>query len=77
MSVYVVATVVKPIFRVALGYPIGGVLDDGFQGLAGASLSHPQPRFKFAEGQFDGVEIGRVGWQIQQAGATRSRKSRE
>ena len=60
---------VKPIFRVALDYPIGGVLDGGLQGLAGAGLGRAQPRFELAEGQFNGVEIGRVRRQIQQAGA--------
>ena len=64
-----VATVVKPIFRVALGYPIGGVLDDGFQGLAGAGLGRAQSRFELAEGQFNGVKIGRVRRQIEQVGA--------
>ena len=49
-SVYVVATMVKPIFRVALGYPIGGVPDDGFQGFPGAGLGRAQSGFELAEG---------------------------
>ena len=56
-SMYVVATMVKPIFRVALGYPIGGVPDDGSPG---AGLGLAQPGLKFAEGQSDGIEIGRL-----------------
>jgi len=51
---------VKPIFRVAPGYPMGGVLNDGFQRLAGAGLGRAQSDFELAEGQFDGIEIGRT-----------------
>ena len=60
---------VKPVFRVALGYPIGGVLDDGFQGLAGAGLGGTQPGFELAESEFNGVEIWRLRRQAQQAGS--------
>ena len=62
--VYIIATVVKPVFRVVPGYPVRGGLDDVFQRFAGAGLCGTQPRFEFAEGQFNGVEIGRVGRQV-------------
>ena len=64
-SVYVVAKVVKPIFCVALRYPFGGGLDNGFQRLAGADLSRTQPSFELAEGESNGVKTGRAGRQVQ------------
>lgn len=63
-----VATVVKPVFRVAPAYPLSSFLDDAFPGLPGSCLCSAQPGFELAEGQFDGVEIRRVRRQIQQAG---------
>ena len=47
---YVVTTVVKPIFRGEFGYPIAGVLDVDFPGLAGAGLARSQPSFALVEG---------------------------
>jgi hypothetical protein len=43
-------------------------LDGGFQCLAGAGLGRAQPGFEFAGDEFDGIKIGRIGRQIQQAG---------
>ena len=55
---------VEPNVRVALRYPIGSGLDNGFQGVPGAGLSRAQPCFELAEGPFDGIEIGRVRRQM-------------
>jgi len=51
---YVVATMVEPVFRIALGYPMGGVLDDGFQSLPSTGLGRAQPGFELVEGEFNG-----------------------
>ena len=67
-SVYVVATMVKPVFRVGFGHPFRGLLDDRLQGVAGAGLGGAEPGFELAEGQFDGIEVGRVRRQVEQAG---------
>ena len=40
---YEVATLVEPVFRVALRYPVGGGLNDGYQGLPGTGLGCTQP----------------------------------
>ena len=61
-----VAAMVKPVFCVVLGYPVGCRSDTGFQRFAGAGPSGAQPRFKFTKGQFDGVEVRRVGRQVAQ-----------
>lgn len=55
-----VAKTVKPILRVLFGYPVDGGSDNGFQGLAGTGLGRAQPHFEFTEGEFDGVEGGRL-----------------
>jgi|GEM_PF-3286084 len=68
-SLYMIPTMVNPIFGILLGYPVGGGPDGGFQGFAGAGLGRAQPSFEFTEGKFEGVEIGRIGRQIEQAGA--------
>jgi hypothetical protein len=64
-----VATVIEPVFCIDFGYPLGGFLDDAFQCLLGTGLCGAQPGFELAEGQFDGVEIGRVRGQIRWARA--------
>lgn len=58
---------VKLIFRVVFGYPMGGILADGFQGRPGAGPGRAQPGFELAEGAFDGIETGRRRRQIKQA----------
>ena len=55
---YEVATMVEPVFRVALRYLVGGGLNDGFQDFPGTGLGRAQPRFELAEGPFNGVKIG-------------------
>ena len=64
---YEVATMVGPVFRVALRYPVSGGLNNGFQGLPGTSLGRAQSRFELAEGPCNGVKVRRIGRQIQQA----------
>ena len=56
-----ITTMVKPIFSILVAYPLRGRLDGGFERLAGVGLGRAQPGFELAEGEFDGVEIGRVG----------------
>jgi len=65
-----VTTMVKPVFGVLLAYPVGGEANGRLQCLSGAGLGRAQPGFQLAEGEFDGVEIGRVGRQLQQASPT-------
>ncbi len=36
-----------------------------YQSIAGAGFGFAQEPLDFREGFFDGVEIGRVGWQVQ------------
>ena len=48
-SVYMVTTMVKPVFRVTFRYPPGGGLVDSFQRLPGTDLSRAQSRFELAE----------------------------
>ena len=64
---YVAATMVGPVFHVALRYPVGGGLNDGFQGLLGTGLGRAQPRFELAEGSFNGIKVRRVRRQVAQA----------
>ena len=54
----VVFTMVGPVFRVALRYPVGGGLNDGFQGLAGATLGHSQPRLSVLKASSMGLKSG-------------------
>ena len=61
---HVVATMVEPVLRVALRYPVGDGLNDGFKGFPGTDLDLAQPGFELAKGQFDGIEIGRIGRQV-------------
>ena len=57
---YMIAAMVKPVFRVVFGYPVRSGLDDDLQGVTGTGLGRVQPGFKLAKGEFNGVEIGRV-----------------
>jgi len=59
-SVYMVAAVVEPILRVGFTDPRQGMGQRVVQGLPGAGGGGAQPRFEFAERQFDGVEIRRI-----------------
>ena len=58
---------VKPVFGILLAYSFRGGLDNAFQRLSGAGLGGAQPGFELAESQLDGIEIGRIGRQVQQA----------
>ena len=55
-----VTTMVKPVFSVLFGYPIGGSLDDAFQRLSGPGLGGAQPSFELAEDQFNRIKVRRV-----------------
>ena len=58
---YVVATTVEPVFRVALGYPFSGRLDDRLQGVAGAGLGRAQPGFSLLKASSMGLKSGEYG----------------
>ena len=64
-----VAAVGQPILGVLRADPLGGGLDGFFQGLPGAGLPLAQPSFALAKGQVKGVEVGRVGRQVEQVSA--------
>ena len=55
-----VFAMVKPIFGILLPYSLGCRLDGGFQRLAGAGLDRVKPGFEIAEGEFNGIKIGRI-----------------
>ena len=65
---YFVATIVEPGFSILFAYPFCGGLDNAFQRLLGADLDGAQPDFEFAKCQSNELKVGRVGWQVQQAG---------
>ena len=48
---------VGPVFHVALRYPVGGGLNDGFQGFPGTGLGRAQPRFELAEGSLNRIKV--------------------
>jgi len=48
---------VKSVFRVVFGYPLGGGPDGFLQQVAGAGLCGAQPRFEFAKSEFNGVKV--------------------
>ena len=64
-SVYMIAAMVKPVFRLVLAYSFGRRPNGFFQHVTGAGLGLAQLGFKFAEGQFNRVKIGGIrgqGW---------------
>ncbi len=61
-----------PILCVALAYPLSGGTDGFFQQVSGTGLGSTQPGFEFAKGEFDGIKIGRIRGQVQEAGPVSS-----
>jgi len=58
----------KPVLGINLGNPVTGLGQGLAQGLPGPGLDGSQRRFKFAPGQFNRVEVRRIGVQKQQPG---------
>ena len=63
-----ISAMVKPIFGIVRGYPLGNGPHHVLQQVAGAGLGHAQPRSEFAESESNGIEIGRIRRQVQQSG---------
>jgi Reverse transcriptase (RNA-dependent DNA polymerase) len=62
---YSIARVTEPGSSIVGGNGLESCGDGLLQSFSGAGLGRPQELFKLGPGLLDGVEVGRVGWQIE------------
>ena len=65
--VYMISAMVKPIFGIVSGYPIGCSSNGLFEVVVGTCFGRAQPCFELAEREFNRVKIRRVRRQVAQA----------